>query len=163
MKSQSGPAAQFMQFAAEAQNEAQALFLGALQHILERAGTRTGAFDACTNIQIRLLDDGPLLNLELLTSAANTTLVAEIVAAADHGLRVEPRHVVSRTLLQARIVVFIGSRIVAQLFCTRDGRKLQLDVRELPKAADLGNGVVALEKIPFNVHTPLGSVRAKGP
>ena len=115
-----------------------------------------------TSTKITLSEGGPLINIKLLTSAASTTLVAEIVAAAAHGLLVEPRHVVSRTLLQTRIVVFLGSRIVGQLFCSRDGRKLQLDVRELPKASDLGNGVVALEQIPFNVHAPLGSDSPKG-
>lgn len=162
MNTQSDQAAQFLQIAAEEPNVSQAFILGALQHFLERAGTRTGAFHAQTNAKIKTSGDGPHVKIELLTSAASTTLVAEIVAAADHGLRVEPRYVVSPTLLQARIMVFIDSRIVGQLFCSRDGRRLRLDVRELPKAADIGNGVVVIEKVPFNVHTPLGSVYPKG-
>jgi hypothetical protein len=152
----SGPAAQFLQLAAEMPGEARQLVLWAIQNLIDRAETRTGAFDALITFNAHLPGDGCCIKLELLIEAASTMLVNDIAIAADRDLRVEPRYVVSRALAQARFVVFIGERIVAQLFCTRDGRKLRLDVEELPNAKDLGNDVIALEELPFKVHTPLG-------
>lgn len=153
--SETGPAAQFLQLAAEAPGEAKRLVLWALQGVVERAAAQAGAFEAGIEFIAHLPGDGCRMKLKLLIDAVSTELVSEIVTAANDDLRVEPKFVVSPSRAQARFVIFIGTRIVGQMFSTRDGRRLRLDVEELPNAKDLGNDVVALEEVPFTI-TVLG-------
>lgn len=154
----SGPAAQFLERLATVRpQDAKAFMVDAIAFFLERAEKQAGAFDAETVIEPVCQDVRPMRRIKMLTSVASTTLAVRIVVAADHDLSVEPRYIVSKNLLQSRFVAFLNNRVVAQLFCTPDGQKLKLEVEELLGARDLGNGVVALEKVAFRVHTPLGS------
>jgi hypothetical protein len=153
-----GPAALFMQSVASAPKVATEFVLRCLQNVLEVDGAKKGAFSGTMDV-VATSYSGKLLNLKLRCNITFPALVTEMVAAGTHGLRVEPRCVVSNQLIQARLVAFIGQRVVAQLFSSRDGKTLKLEVEELPGARDLGNGVVAVERLNFSVHTPLGSVR----
>lgn len=156
----SGLAAQFLQTMAETPEDATYFVLEALAHLFKRASGREGVFNAKTTVKVTRHGDLSPRRVKLLTTVATTSLAAEIIAATNDRLSVQPRFVVSGMLLQARIIVFLNGRIVGQLYSSRDGKKLKLDVEELSNARDLGNGVVALEKIGFSVHTPLGSVWA---
>lgn len=154
----SGPAAQLLERLATVRpQDAKAFMVDAIALFLDRAEKQTGAFDNETVIEVVSQDVRAMRPIKMLTSVASTTLAVEIFVAADRDLSVEPRYVVSTNLLQPRFVAFFDNHVVAQLYCTPDGQKLKLDVEELPDARDLGNGVVALEKVAFRVHTRLGS------
>lgn len=88
-------------------------------------------------------------------------LVSKIVKASRRGkLRLEGFHNVDGFFTQPRLVLMIRRCVVGQLYCSRDGQSLELEFRERPDARDMGNAVLALGRLPFNVHTPLGSAPA---
>jgi hypothetical protein len=88
-------------------------------------------------------------------------LVSKIMKAWRRDkLRLEGFQVVEGFFTQPRLVLLIRRRVVGQLFCSRDGQSLQLEIRERPDARDMGNAVLALGRLSFNVHTPLGSALA---
>jgi hypothetical protein len=86
-------------------------------------------------------------------------LASEILDAAfDNALDIQCFHVVSGRLTQARLVLLIESRVVAQLFCFR--QSLRLQIKERPEARVMAHGVLALGRLEVGVQTPLGSVPA---
>ncbi|MCK1597950.1 hypothetical protein [Bradyrhizobium sp. 164] len=88
-------------------------------------------------------------------------LASKIVRASRRGkLRLEGFQVVDGFFTQPRLVLLIRRRVVGQLYCSRDGQSLELEIRERPDARDMGNAVLALGCLSFNVHTPLGSAPA---
>jgi hypothetical protein len=99
--------------------------------------------------------------LPLHMAVDSPALASKIVKASRRGkLRLEGFQVVDGFFLQPRLVLLIHSRVVGQLYCSRDGQSLQLEFRERTDARDMGNAVLALGRLPFNVHTPLGSAPA---
>jgi hypothetical protein len=108
------------------------------------------------NIDVSSQEGEELFRLELRLHIVDPVLAFEMVARPDR-LRVEGRFVMSNRRQWERLVAFLDHRVVAQLF-SPDGQTLRLEVGELHGARDLGNGVMALEKLRFSVHTPLGSV-----
>lgn len=155
--SDSGPAALFMKAAALAPEFAMNFVLRSVLHVLDLSGTTTAGLEGVIDIAMTSPESEMVSYARLHVDIAVPALASEMVAADD--LRVEPRYVISNKLMQARIVAFIGHRVVAQLFSSRDGQTLRLEVEELRGARDLGNGVVAIENLNASVHTPLGSVR----
>lgn len=127
-----------------------------LQHVLDQSGATTTAIDGVMNIDVASPEGEQLFHLKLHMHIVDPALASEMVASPDR-LRVVGRFVTSNQRQCERLVAFIGHRLVAQLF-PPDGETLRLEVKELPGARDLGNGVVALERLNFSVHTPLGSV-----
>jgi hypothetical protein len=104
-------------------------------------------------VNVRSAENQPVSHVILDISVAPPRLASEIVLAAEDGrLRVEPRQVASIYFLQPRIVLFIDDRIVGQLFPSLSGKHLEFVVAELSEACDLGNGVVALEELNYEVH-----------
>lgn len=96
--------------------------------------------------------------LGLIITTPTPALVAEIVAAAAGGkVRAERREVLVRgDFLQTRIVLFVGKRVVGQLFAGADKQSLQLDIAEPSKIWDIGNGVLSLiepNRLPFTVQS----------
>jgi len=83
-------------------------------------------------------------------------------ALLRNKLRLKEFQVVAGFFMQPRLVLLIGRRVVGQLFSSRDGQSLQIEIEERPDARDMGNAVLALGRLEFNVHTPLGSPRADG-
>lgn len=95
--------------------------------------------------------------LDLIFTSSAPELVADIVAAdADGKLRAERREVLVRSdFLQTRIVLFVGNRVVGQLFAGTDKQSLQLDIAEPSEAWDIGNGLLSFvnpDCLPFKVH-----------
>jgi hypothetical protein len=90
-------------------------------------------------------------------------LVSEMMKASlRNRLRLKGFQVVVGYFTQPRLVLLIGRRVAGQLFCSRDGDGLHLEIKKRPDARDMGNAVLALGRLEFNVHTPLGSARADG-
>jgi hypothetical protein len=88
-------------------------------------------------------------------------LVSEMMKASlRNRLRLKGFHVVAGYFTQPRLVLLISRRVVGQLFCSRDGESLHLEIRKRPDARDMGNGVMALGRLEFNVHTPVGPAPA---
>lgn len=155
-----GPAAQFMQSVAMTPELAKRLIVDSAKRVLAGDHSPVGPMQGRISLDVNHPDGRNAFLLNLDVSIMTRALADEVILAASHSLRIEPRYVISSSLIQARIVGFIKDCVVAQLFSSRDGQNLKLEIEKLPNARDLGNGVVALEKVGINVHTPLGSVRA---
>lgn len=88
-------------------------------------------------------------------------LASKIVKASRRGkLQLEGFQVVDGFFTQPRLVLLIRRRVVGQLYCSRDGQSIRLEFRERRDARDMGNAVLALGRLSFNVDTPLGSAPA---
>lgn len=153
-KEYDGSPAEFLALAAVEPGQLGTLVVNSLKAIL--AGQGPPAPRTLVNVHVTDPVDpnrGSCLDLYVTTPAME--LVADIVAA-DGKVRAEQREVLVRSdFLQTRIVLFVGNRIVGQLFAGPDKRSLQLDIAEPSEAWDMGGGVVSLIKpdhLPFKVH-----------
>ena len=81
-------------------------------------------------------------------------------ASLRKKLRLKGFHVVDGHFTQPRLILLLDRRVVGQLYCSRGGDSLQLEIKARPDARDMGNAVLALGPLKFNVHTPLGSAQA---
>ena len=93
-------------------------------------------------------DQSRKVDLDLIVSARATGLMAEILAAAAAGtLRAKPRLVVQgsgRNNIYVRVVMFIGKRVVGQLFTVKHKRSLQFKIAEPSHVCDFGDGTLLL-------------------
>ena len=85
---------------------------------------------------------------------------AMMKASFRNRLRLKGFQVFAGAISQPRLVLLISRRVVGQLFCSRDGESLHLEIKKRPDARDMGNGVLTLGRLEVNVHTPLGSAPA---
>lgn len=80
-------------------------------------------------------------------------IASEIFAASlSKQLSVKPFQVLQGLLIQPRVILSIGRRVVGQLYSSRDGQSLELEVKERPDAQRMGNDVLAFGALNFNVH-----------
>jgi hypothetical protein len=148
--------AQVMQSAAMELTATKDSIVNWLEQALTGRGTLAQRFDYNADMRVQHPDNTEAFTLPIHIKIDNVALASTIVRAADGDLRIQTYTVVSNLLAQPRIVLQLQSRVVGQLHCSRDGQAVILDIKELPGARDLGNGVLALDKLKFNVHTPFG-------
>mgnify|MGYP001045739863 CR=1 FL=1 len=84
-------------------------------------------------------------------------LASEIFRVSrSNKMSVRPFQVLEGFVIQPRIILSIGHRVVGQLYSSRDGQSLKLEIKERPDAQDMGNDVLAFGPLKFNVHMPFG-------
>jgi hypothetical protein len=152
------PGAQVMQSAAMELIATKYFIVGWLEQALTERGTQARHFDY--DMRVHHPDNTEAFSLPIHMTIDNVALASTMIRAADTDLRIQTYTVVSNLLAQPRIVLQLDSRVVGQFYCSRDGQAVILEIKELPNARDLGNGVLALGKLKFDVHTPLGSAWA---
>jgi hypothetical protein len=151
--------AYFMQSASMNLQQTTSIILGLLDQALMRGGTADSAVKHNTEIHLCHPDGSVAFKLPIRITIHKCTLASEILDAAfDNALDIQCFHVVSGRLTQARLVLLIESRVVAQLFCFR--QSLRLQIKERPEARVMAHGVLALGRLEVGVQTPLGSVPA---
>ena len=155
------PAAAFMESAA-VDLDATMSFLVDTADIASQLGVMSsGAVQHTELVDVLRPDLTAAFKLPLHTVIDPPGLASKIVKASRRGkLRLEGFQVVEGFFTQPRLVLLIHRRVVGQLYCSRDGQSLQLEFRERKDARDMGNAVLALGRLSFNVHTPLGSAAA---
>ena len=155
------PGAAFMESAAM-DLKATTRFLVDSAYVASNVGVMSeGAVQYTLTVNVFNPDLTAAFKLPLHTVIDPPALASKIVKASRRGkLRLEGFQVVDGLFTQPRLVLLIRRRVVGQLYCSRDGQSLQLEFRERTDARDMGNAVLALGRLPFNAHTPLGSAPA---
>jgi hypothetical protein len=157
------PAAAFMESAAMNLNATMNFLLESIDKASALGATSDGVAQYTVTVNVLNPDHSAAFGLPLHTVLNPLALVSTIMKASRRGkLRLEGFQVVEGFFTQPRLVLLIRRRVVGQLYCSRDGQSLQLEIRERPDARDMGNAVLALGRLSFNVHTPLGSAPADG-
>jgi hypothetical protein len=129
-----------------------------LEHSLSLGGTAEASFEHTVDIDICNPDHSFAFRLPLHIAVDKAALMSEILnASLRNKLRLKGFHVVEGHFTQPRLVLLLGRRVVGQLYCSRNGDSLQLEIKARPDARDMGNAVLALGPLKYNVHTPLGS------
>jgi hypothetical protein len=161
LNNDSTPGAAFMESAAM-DLKATTRFLVDSADIAWKLGVMSGgAVQYTVTVDVFNPDLTAAFKLPLRTVIDPPALASKIVKASRRGkLRLEGFQVVDGFFTQPRLVLLIRRRVVGQLYCSHDGRSLQLELRERPDAQDMGNAVLALGRLSFNVHTPRGSAAA---
>lgn len=155
------PAPLFMQSASRTLAATQDFMLDGLERTLRVKSETVRPLDNTIVIDVRYRDASDAFKLPIHISVDNSALGRQILhASLSDKLRLKPYHIVENTLTQARLVLLLDGRVVGQLYCLDGGKSLQLEIKERPDARDMGNAVLALGRLPFNVHTPLGSAPA---
>lgn len=152
------PGAAFMESAAMDLNATMSFLVDTADTASQLRVMSSGAVQHTELVDVLSPDLTAAFKLPLHTVIDPPALASKIVKASRRGkLRLEGFQVVDGFFTQPRLVLLIHRRVVGQLYCSRDGRSLQLEFRERTDARDMGNAVLALGHLPFNVHTPLGS------
>lgn len=125
-----------------------------LLHCLAQAPKPNPPLSRWIELEVENDESDHVYNLKMYASAAAGSLTSEIIAAGTDGtLHIEVRKVTYKHLSQWRILLFIGNRIVGQLFASRDGQHLRLAIAELFNARELDDGVIAVEAQDFEIHS----------
>ncbi|MBR0886175.1 hypothetical protein ACVIWV_006956 [Bradyrhizobium diazoefficiens] len=155
------PAAAFMESAAMDLDATMSFLVDTADIASQLRVMSTGAVQHTELVDVLRPDLTAAFKLPLHTVIDPPGLASKIVKASRRGkLRLEGFQVVEGFFTQPRLVLLIHRRVVGQLYCSRDGQSLQLEFRERTDARDMGNAVLALGRLSFNVHTPLGSAPA---
>lgn len=155
------PAAAFMESAAMDLKATMSFLVDSANTASKLGVMSTGAVQHTVTVDVFNPDLTAAFKLPLHTVIDPPDLASKIVKASCRGkLRLEGFQVVEGFFTQPRLVLLIRRRVVGQLYCSRDGQSLQLEFRERTDARDMGNAVLALGRLSFNVHTPLGSAPA---
>lgn len=155
------PAPLFMQSASRTLTATLDFMLDGLERTLAAKPETVRPLENTVTIDVRYRDDSDAFKLPILISVDNSALGQQILhASLSDKLRLKPYHVVENTLTQARLVLLLDGLVVGQLYCSDGGKSLKLEIKERPDARDMGNAVLALGRLPFNVHTPQGSAPA---
>ncbi|WP_371422309.1 hypothetical protein [Tardiphaga sp.] len=155
------PAAAFMEAAAMDLNETTRFLLESMHRASRLDVGHDGRVQ--NTIAVEALDPNLSIAFELPLHVIidPLALVKTITKASRrHKLQLEGFQVVDCFFTQPRLVLLIRRRVVGQLFCSRDGQSLHLEIRERPDARDMGNAVLAIGRLWFNTHTPLGTAPA---
>jgi hypothetical protein len=151
----------FMDSAAMNLNATTSFLLASLEQTSKLGGTPEGPMQQTIMVDVFNPDCSMALRLPLHIVIDPPALVLALLKASRRNkLRLKGFHVVAGSFTQPRLVLLISRRVVGQLFCSRDGESLHLEIKKRPDARDMGNGVLALGRLEFNVHTPLGSAPA---
>lgn len=153
------PAALFMESASVELKKAKNFILENLEHSLKLGGAVAKApFEHTIDVDVCNPDHSVAFRLPLHIAIDKAALMSEILNASLRSkLRLKGFHVVDGDFTQPRLVLLLGRRVVGQLYCSHDGESLCLEIKARPDARDMGNAVLALGPLKFNVHTPLGS------
>lgn len=155
------PAAAFMESAATDLRATMSFLVDSANSASKHGVMSRGALQHTVTVDVFNPDLTAAFKLPLHVIIDPPALVSKIAKASRRGkLRLEGFQVVEGFFTQPRLVLLIHRRVVGQLYCARDGRSLQLEFRERTDARDMGNAVLALGHLSFNVHTPLGSAPA---
>ena len=153
--------AAFMESAAMDRKATTSFLLETLEQTSNLCKTSKRPLEYTVNVDVFNPDLSMAFPLPLNVVIDPPDLVPEIMNASNRSrLRLKGFQVVAGLFTQPRLVLFISRRVVGQLFCSRDGESLHLEIKKRPDARDMGNGVLALGRLEFNVHTPLGSAPA---
>ncbi|MGY2939566.1 hypothetical protein ACVWZ6_009168 [Bradyrhizobium sp. GM6.1] len=155
------PASLFMQSASRTLAATLDFMLDGLERTLAAKPETVRRLENTITINVRYQDDSDAFKLSIHISVENSALGRQILqASVSEKLRLKPYHVVENTLTQARLVLLLDGLVVGQLYCSDGGKSLKLEIKERPDARDMGNAVLALDRLSFHVHTPLGSAPA---
>jgi hypothetical protein len=154
------PAALFMEVASTELNPVKNIILGAIERSFKFGKAAKGPFEHTIDVDVCNPDGSIAFRLPLHIAIDKAALASEVLnASLRNKLRFEGFQVVEGYFTQPRLVLLRGRRVVGQLYCSRDGESLHLEIKARPEARDMGNAVLALGPLKFNVHTPLGSVQ----
>jgi hypothetical protein len=155
------PGAQFMQSAGTNLGWTRDFISELIEQPVRLGGAAERRGEHKIDIDLRNADGAVAFRLPVHIRIDEPTLASKILdASLRKTLRVKGFHVVAGYFTQPRLVLLLKGRVVGQLFCSRDGQTLELEIKERPDARDMGNAVLALGRLEFNVHTPLGSASA---
>ena len=153
--------AAFMESAAMDRKATTSFLLETLEQTSNLCKTSKRPLEYTVNVDVFNPDLSMAFPLPLNVVIDPPDLVPEIMNASNRSrLRLKGFQVVAGLFTQPRLVLFISRRVVGQLFCSRDGESLHLEIKKRPDARDMGNGVLTLGRLELNVHTPLGFVPA---
>lgn len=147
------PAARFLESAVTHLEELKSFLLENIQLALN--GPRRSREIAEKTIMVDIFnpDRTVICELPLHIVIDPPAMAAEIFAASlSKELTVKPFQVLQGLLIQPRVILSIGRRVVGQLYSSRDGQSLELEVKERPDAQRMGNDVLAFGALNFNVH-----------
>ena len=152
------PVALFMDSASMDLKKAKNFILENLEHSLKLGGAAKVPFEHTVDVDVYNPDHAIAFRLPLHIAIDKVALMSEILnASLRNKLSLKGFQVVEGDFTQPRLVLFLGHRVVGQLYCSRDGNSLHLEIKARPDARNMGNAVLALGPLKFNVHTPLGS------
>lgn len=155
------PATLFMDSASMDLKKTKNFILENLEHSLKLGGVAKVPFEHTVDVDVCNPDHSIAFRLPLHIAIDKAALMSEILnASLRNKLRLKGFHVVEGHFTQPRLVLLLRRRVVGQLYCSRGGDSLQLEIKARPDARDMGNAVLALGPLKFNVHTPLGSAQA---
>lgn len=155
------PAILFMDSASMDLKKAKNFILENLEHSLKLGGAAKVPFEHTVDVDVCNPDHSIAFKLPLHIAIDRAALMSEILSAPlRNKLRLKCFHVVEGHFTQPRLVLLLRRRVVGQLYCSRGGDSLQLEIKARPDARDMGNAVLALGPLKFNVHTPFGSAQA---
>lgn len=155
------PAALFMENAGMDLNRVKNVIQEAIERSLKAGKSAKGRYEHTINVDVCNPDNSIAFKLSLHIAVDKAAVASEILhASLRNKLRFEGFHVVEGYFTQPRLVLLVGRRVVGQLYCSRDGESLQLDIKARSDARDMGSAVLALGPLKYNVHTPLGSAPA---
>ncbi|GAA3846360.1 hypothetical protein AFIC_000457 [[Pseudomonas] carboxydohydrogena] len=155
------PAVLFMESASVELKKAKNFILENLELSLKLGGAGKIHLEHTVDIDVCNPDHSIAFKLPLHIAIDKAALMSEILSASlRNRLRLKGFHVVEGEFTQPRLVLLLGRRVVGQLYCSHDGESLRLEIKARPDARDMGNAVLALGPLKFNVYTPFGSVQA---
>lgn len=160
-KKEISPAALFMQSASRTLPATQVFVLNCIEQTLLVEPSTVHFLENTITINVRNQDDSAAFKMPIHIKVDDAALGCEILdACLSDKLRLKSFHVIDGRRTQQRLVLLFNGRVVGQLYCLDAGRSLKLEIKERPDALDMGNAVLALGRLSFNVHTPLGSAPA---
>lgn len=122
-------------------------------HCLENAPKPNPPLNGWVALQIENDENGRVYDLKMYVSTAAGSVASEIISAgADGTLHIEVRKVTYKNLSQLRILLFIGNRIVGQMFAAPNGQHLRLAIGELLDAQELDDGVIVVKAEAFEIN-----------
>lgn len=156
------PAALFMDSASMDLKKAKNFILENLEHSSKLGGAAEVPFEHTVDVDVDVYnpDHTIAFSLPLHIATDKAALLSEILNASPRKLRLKGFQVVEGYFTQPRLVLFLGRCVVGQLYCSRSGDGLELEIKARLDARDMGNAVLALGPLKFNVHTPFDSVQA---